>query len=351
VLQSVAVVGIYGLGVLTVLVAALPAVLRRRPGGSGLATVAAGLVGLAALFGAGVERLSQDDGRMVPNVLLRLVQPNIDQSQKWVDELRLAHFRQQLEMSARPSITPVTAVIWAETAVQYDLSHDGGARSLLAQALPQGSIALVGGLRASDPLIAERLVWNSIYAVDGAGSVIATYDKAHLVPFGEYVPFRGVLPIDRIVPGRIDFVPGSGPRTVEVPGLPPFSPLVCYEVIFPEEVVAADGPRPQWLLNVTNDGWYGLTAGPHQHFAIAQTRAVEQGLPLVRVANTGISGIVDPYGRITTSLALGTEGIVDAPLPAALARPTPYAQWGDGGFWLLVLLNLAIGLTMSRRTA
>jgi apolipoprotein N-acyltransferase len=191
----------------------------------------------------------------------------------------------------------------------------------------------------------------AVSLVDGTGSILATYDKAHLVPFGEYMPLSRILPFDRVVPGRVGFVAGSGPRTVDVPGVPPFSPLVCYEVIFPEEVVASDGPRPQWLLNVTNDGWYGLTAGPHQHFAIARTRAVEQGLPLVRAANTGISGVVDAYGRVVASIPLGTEGILDAPLPAALARPTPYAQWGDAGFWLLVVLNLAMGLTISRRSA
>lgn len=348
VLQTVAAIGIYGLGVLTVAVAALPAVLRRRPGLAGYGVVAAGLAGLAALYLSGTERLAAPSPGLVPGVTLRLVQPNIDQSEKWRDDLRLAHFSKQLEMSARPSDTPITAVIWAETAVPYLLSREPEAQRMIGAALPDGAVALVGAPRASDPAIPELMLWNSLYAIDGGGSVTAIYDKAHLVPFGEYVPFRTILPIDRVVPGHVDYTPGSGPRTLDVAGLPPVSPLICYEVIFPGQVVAPDGPRPGWLLNITNDGWYGMTAGPHQHFAIARTRAVEQGLPLVRVANTGISGVVDARGTVLATLGLGEEGVLDVGLPAALPTPTPYSVWGDRAFWLLVILNLGIGLTLGR---
>jgi len=161
------------------------------------------------------------------------------------------------------------------------------------------------------------------------------------VPFGEYVPFhlRELFDLSKITPGSADFSAGPGPTTLALPGLPPFSPLICYEAIFPEEAVAADR-RPAWLLNVTNDGWFGTSSGPHQHFASARFRAVEQGLPLVRAANTGISAVVDGYGRVQAALGLGRSGVIDAPLPVALP-PTVYARYGDWS--VLALLILALG--------
>jgi apolipoprotein N-acyltransferase len=162
------------------------------------------------------------------------------------------------------------------------------------------------------------------------------------VPFGEYVPFhlRELFDLSKVTPGSADFSAGPGPATLAVDSLPPFSPLICYEAIFPEEVVAA-GRRPAWLLNVTNDGWFGISSGPHQHFISARFRAVEQGLPLVRAANTGISAVVDPYGRILGMLALGRSGVIDAPLPVALPE-TIYGRFGD--LTLLLLLLIAVPL-------
>jgi len=178
-------------------------------------------------------------------------------------------------------------------------------------------------------------------------SVVATYDKSHLVPFGEYVPLRDILPIQKITPGTRDFAAGPGPRTLVLPGLPPVGPLICYEAIFPAEAV--DGAnRPAWLLNVTNDSWYGVTSGPFQHFAIARVRAVEEGLPMIRVGNNGISAAIDPYGRVVKRLGLDSIGILDVPLPKALA-PTLYARFHDAGFWLLLVVELAVvgGLAFS----
>jgi apolipoprotein N-acyltransferase len=177
--------------------------------------------------------------------------------------------------------------------------------------------------------------------------VVATYDKFHLVPFGEYMPLRGVLPVAAIAAGAVDFSAGSGPASLDLPGLPPVSPLICYEVIFPA-AVKDPGQRPDWLLNLTNDAWYGISAGPHQHFAIARVRAVEEGLPLVRAANTGISGVVDAYGRIVGQLALGVRGVVDAPLPASLPT-TPYGRFGDTIF-VVMLISFALATTWARQT-
>ena len=140
-------------------------------------------------------------------------------------------------------------------------------------------------------------VWNSLVAIDHEGAIRASYDKSHLVPFGEYVPLRSVLPIQKITPGTIDFSAGDGPRTITLPGLPPFSPLICYEAIFPDAVIDP-AHRPDWLLNITDDAWYGNTSGPYQHVAIARLRAIEEGLPLARDGDNGISAMFDPYGRV-----------------------------------------------------
>ncbi|MBM3522343.1 MAG: apolipoprotein N-acyltransferase, partial [Alphaproteobacteria bacterium] len=176
----------------------------------------------------------------------------------------------------------------------------------------------------------------------GNGEIRATFDKFHLVPFGEYVPLRGVLPIERIAPGPVDFSPGPGPRTVRLPGLPAFSPLICYEIIFPRRAIDPD-ERPEWILNVTNDAWFGLSAGPYQHFATARFRAVEEGLPVVRVANGGITAVIDAQGRVRARMGLGTRGILDAALPPAIPPP-PYARYGDG-----LLLALALGIAIAGR--
>ncbi|MEJ0071686.1 MAG: apolipoprotein N-acyltransferase [Pseudomonadota bacterium] len=164
------------------------------------------------------------------------------------------------------------------------------------------------------------------------------------------MPLSHVLPIARIAPGGGDgFSAGPGPRSLRLPGLPPVGPLICYEVIFPGEVIDPDD-RPAWLLNLTNDAWYGDSSGPYQHFASARARAVEQGLPLVRAANTGISGVIDPYGRVIARLGLGRAGVVDALLPRGLPDATVYQRFGGGILAFLLLAGLAAAI-LSRRHA
>ena len=197
---------------------------------------------------------------------------------------------------------------------------------------------ITGALRATPPSVRPTQVWNSIEAIDPSGAIRARYDKAHLVPFGEYVPFGDVLPLHKITPGSIDLSAGPGPRTIALAGLPPFSPIICYEAIFPGAVIDAKA-RPAWILNATNDAWYGRSSGPYQHFAIARTRAVEEGLPLVRVANNGISGVIDPAGRIVARTGLDDITYADIALPAP-AAPTLYEAAGDWLFAAMLLLGL-----------
>lgn len=351
VLQVAALTGIYGLGLLTVLAAALPAALgaaevpARRTAGACLAA----LLVLAAGAGWGAWRLATATDDTVPGVRLRLVQPNILQSLKWAPEEREANFRRHLALARAPGFEDVTHIVWPETAVPFFLGEDRARRLAVAAATPPGGLTLTGAPRVERSPGRPPRYWNSLEVIDDRGERVAVYDKFHLVPFGEYMPLRRWLPVAAIAAGSTDFSAGPGPRTLEVPGLPPVSPLICYEIIFPGAVKDANH-RPAWLLNITNDAWYGHTAGPHQHFAIARVRAVEEGLPLVRVANTGISGVVDAYGRVRARLALGTQGVLDSPLPVPLANTPPYGLTGD---WILVLMLMSlVGIsTLARHRA
>jgi apolipoprotein N-acyltransferase len=341
VLQSTAWVGIYGLSFLTVLAAALPALLgtpwltplpqarRAAP-----AVAAALLILVPAL--AGAIRLELLPTRLT-ETWLRLVQPSIPQTLKWDPAAAEDNFRRLVELSSAPTTHRLTAILWPEAAATFLIERDAPRRAVLAALAPRNGYVITGALRANEPPAPVGEVWNSIEAVDGDGRIRAAYDKAHLVPFGEYVPFRSVLPLKKIVPGNIDLSPGPGPQTVTLPGLAPFSPSVCYEAIFPGAAIDR-AARPAWIFNVTNDAWYGRSSGPYQHFAIARTRAVEEGLPLVRVANNGISGVVDPTGRVLARTNLDDVTYADIALPAA-APPTLYARFGD----LIFLALLVIG--------
>jgi apolipoprotein N-acyltransferase len=222
----------------------------------------------------------------------------------------------------------VNAVIWPETAATVFLDRSDDWRAYVAAAAPPGGLLITGTLRGDPPQGEPKRYWNSLAVIDPHARIVATADKFHLVPLGEYVPLRDILGpfVGKLTAGAGDFSAGPGPVTVHAPGLPPFSPLICYEVIFPGAVTDPKD-RPDWLLNVTNDGWFGRSPGPFQHFASARFRAVEEGLPLARAANTGITAMVDPFGRIVAALPLGTEGTLDVLLPAPLA-PTLFARTG-----------------------
>lgn len=353
VLQSVSLFGVYGLGLLTALVAALPAVLADPlvPRARGAAAVAAGLTLFVALGLWGAWRLAGASAETVPGVRLRLVQAAIDQRLKWASGERERNVQQHLQLSAaQPSQSssarpaqPVTHVIWPETAVPFFIDQDARLRQVLGSVAPPGGLVITGAPRTTLDAGGERRYYNSMIAIDGSGAIDGSFDKFHLVPFGEYMPLRRWLPVGAIAGNGAEFSAGPGPVTLDLKGLPPVSPLICYEGIFPSAVLDT-GHRPDWLLNLTNDAWYGETAGPHQHFAIVRLRAVEEGRPLVRVANTGISGVVDAYGRVTALLGLGERGFVDADLPKAPAGVTLFGRIGDTTFALLLAGCFLAGL-------
>ena len=228
----------------------------------------------------------------------------------------------------------IDIVIWPETAVPFPLADSPDALLAIGAVLPTGTSLVVGSGRivdtagAEDQLITQR-VYNSLLVIDDQGRVTGSYDKIHLVPFGEYLPLQDFLEslgVMQLTGVRGGFSVGSGSRRLAVPGAPLASPLICYEIIFPDEITER-GERPGWLLNVTNDAWFGTSAGPYQHFHQAQVRAIEQGLPVARAANTGISAVIDPYGRILAEIGLGEKGVLDADLPK-VGPTTPFVQFG-----------------------
>jgi apolipoprotein N-acyltransferase len=346
VVQFASLFGTYGLSLLTVVVAAMPAVLL-QPKRRHVAAVAVSLFSLLVIAAWGAWRLPAGPMPSVAGVKLRLVQGNVTQTAKWLPEMREQHLRDYLQLTMLPGHDQVTAVVWPETAVPYFLDYEPGVRRAIASVTPPGGVVITGAVRGTPPDVKPFQIWNSLQAVDGEGAIIATYDKVHLVPFGEYMPLRGILPLSKITPGSVDFTAGVGLRTLALPGLPPVGPTICYEDIFPAEVAALN-LRPEWLLNITNDGWFGISAGPYQHFAAARLRAVEEGLPMIRDANTGVTGVVDPYGRVVAELVLGTQGILDSELPQPLATPNPFARWGGAMVCLLLTLVSLASLVWRR---
>jgi apolipoprotein N-acyltransferase len=347
-IQLAAVTGTWGVTLMTLIAFGSPAIAGESsaPRSQRLVAVPIALLLLGANFFFGTDRLAGSVPASVEGVQLRLVQPNIPQTLKWDTSLAEEHVLKLIRMSISGD-TPheVTDVIWPETAVPFALERNPGLAEALAAAVPSGGLLITGIPRVSQT--SSGPAWhNGMVALDGTGRVRATFDKFHLVPFGEYVPIRWIPGVDRIAPGETDFTAGPGPTTLELPGLPPVSPLICYEVIFPG-AVADPASRPAWLLNLTNDAWFGLSTGPHQHFASARLRAVEEGLPLVRVANTGISGVIDPYGRVLAKLELGREGVIDTTLPRALPF-TPYARFGDWIVGSIMLMVLALAVAARR---
>lgn len=339
-LQIAAITGVYGLTLITVLAAAMPAVLAdARP--QRWLPVALALALPALAWAGGALRLAAGSDAVVPGVTLALVQPDIPESLKWDPRLAVTHLSRLAELSRKGRAQGATHIIWPESAVPWSLAQSPALLRLLGSLAPPGGALVTGAPRVAGQG-ADFRAWNSLSVIDPEGRITATYDKFHLVPFGEYMPFRWLLPLDKLAPGPTDFSAGPGPRTIAIPGAPPAGPLICYEAIFPHEVVD-ESHRPGWLLNVTNDGWFGISSGPYQHFAAARMRSVEEGLPLVRVANTGISAMVDGYGRLQARLGLGREGVLMASLPASLPE-TPFARFGNAIVLICIAVCAAAGL-------
>ena len=349
VLQAGSLFGVHGLSFITMLCFALLAMLPTIAQPSLRAVVIACALGIPATLGVwGEIRLAGAPTEFVPGVKLRLVQPNSSLAQKWLPQNREPALRTMVDLSRRDGFQDLSLVIWPESSAPFDLVNDQIHRRIAGQAAPPHGLVLAGAPRLKAKEGGGWQFWNSLTAIDENGQVQAVYDKAHLVPFGEYVPFRGKIPLQRVASTMGDFSAGPGPRTVELPGFPSVAPAICYESIFPGEVVSRTDPRPQWLVVITNDGWFGISAGPYQHFAAGRMRAIEEGLPMARAANTGISGVVDAYGRVLTILELGQQGIVDSALPMATPDTTPYGRWANYTVFVLLITAALIALGTTR---
>lgn len=357
--QSASLVGLWGLTLLALAIFASPATLadaRDRTQHPWLPVI----VSAFALFlmGAfGWHRLANNEIANVEGVRLRLMQPNISQNLKWQPEQRPAVMRRYLSLSDqatapdRQGVKDITHLIWPESAFPFFLDREPQALAQIGELLPPGVSLITGAIRLDAPLPGrtDARVFNSIRVLRDNGAIIATYDKRYLVPFGEFLPFQSLLEaigLQQLTRVRGGFTAGTRRRALEIPGLPPTAPLICYEAIYPGYVLP-EGARPRWILNLTNDAWFGITPGPYQHFAQARLRAVEEGLPLVRVANNGISAIVDPLGRIVRLLPLGSDGLIDGALPEAL-EGTVYSRHRNGPVLLLAII-FAIGALAARR--
>lgn len=358
--QVASLVGLHGLTFLSIAIFAAPATLWRT--GSGRPALAPSIVAVLALSliaGFGTWRLSAPASATVPGVKLRLLQPNISQGASFAPENKDAILSRYFAMSDRPTdsakggVRDVTHLIWPESAFPFILSRDPQALEDISEFLGGGATLITGAARVETSESGESNYYNSIVVLDHDGLRSERYDKQHLVPFGEYVPLESVLEkvgVTQFVQAPGGFTPGSGPHLLHVYGLPPAMPLVCYEAIFPAEIgdAVSGATRPDWMLNVTDDAWFGLTPGPHQHYAQARLRAIELGLPLVRAANSGISAVVDGFGRETVAAPLGVEAVLDAALPRPLP-PTWQSRLGSIGAAVIAIVFLAASVGGGRK--
>ena len=346
IMQSAALFGVYGLTLVTVLFGASLAelfshkLLWRLP--------AAMTAIFVVMFAGGELRLNTVKIDTVSDVHLRIVQPNIAQADKYKPALIDENWNRLISLSVAPAKQKPTHIIWPEAAPPFVLTRSSEALDQIAVLTGQDRVLMTGALRAlrhGD----HMNYYNSFYVFGHGGQMIDVYDKFHLVPFGEYLPFESVfkkIGLTKVVGIDGSFATGDGPHTLDIPGAPQAGPLICYEILFPDEVVGAT--RPAWFVNVTDDSWFGPWAGPRQHLLVAQMRAIEQGIPVVRAANTGISAVIDPLGQVRAQLGLNRTGVLDADLPGVI-ESTPYARAGWYSF-LLLLLSCIVAARLSVRT-
>ena len=345
--QLAALIGMSGLTLLILLWAATPLMMIKGQRGMALAI----LLALPLSWAWGEWRLRETPTQYVDGVNIRIVQPSVSQSDTWRNTHARAIYDELLQLSAQPSTNgkAITHIIWPESIVPFLIDESSEGRAELAKVLAGHTNLLTGAVRRSAPT-AQADYFTSVLVFDGDANVIGRYDKWHLVPGGEYLPLEWILaPLGfrHLVNVPESFSAGPGPESIAVPGAGFAGPQICYEAIFAGAATSMT-PRPDWLVNVTNDGWFGNSAGPYQHLAQLRLRAIEQGLPIVRAANTGISAIIDATGRYLIQSKMGDIKILDSPLPQPIIA-TIYSQFGDFGFVLLLLLGWVLAFAIVNR--
>ena len=339
-------IGTYGLSGLVVLLGgalllALGSDQRRAAAGTALAVI--GLC--AAAWGVAAAERSGPLGKMV-----RIVQPNIGQQNKWDPGFRDENFRRQQRLTGAPLAEP-RLVLWPEAATPDYIGVDPRARSRIAGLIGPRDIIMLGAVElVFGPDGMTDAAYNSLFALDSTGRILGRYDKAHLVPYGEYLPMRPLLSrigLSRLAPGDKDFLSGPGPRNILLPGFGRAGVQICYEIIFSGDVVD-DEERPDFIFNPSNDAWFGAF-GPPQHLAQARLRALEEGLPVLRATPTGISAVIDRHGRLLQSIPTGIEGVIDTRLPPP-GQATLFARFGNLTPFAFVLLLVAGAVAVRRKT-
>ncbi|MCB9989018.1 MAG: apolipoprotein N-acyltransferase [Rhodospirillales bacterium] len=353
--QFASIAGIYGLTLLTIFWAALPGFLLIQDGPRKQKALWIAFTALAfvSVYAYGYIRLAHAEQNYRDDLVIRLVQPNINQADKWLPEKAGENLGKLLSLSfpEPENQTNPTLIVWPETALSFRLMDMPSVREALRDVLGlyANDVYLATGLLRRDTQDnGETRYYNSLVVYDRNLTPVAIYDKSHLVPFGEYIPFQKWLTLTPFVKFS-GFDAGDGPRTLSAGSLPPFSPLICYEIIFPGQAVYRGHSKPAFILNVTNDGWYGDSPGPYQHYVQSRFRAIEEGLPVVRSANTGISALTDSYGRSLVKMSLSTENSENISIPNNEFTTTPYAYLRDKLFWGSVLSICFVCVFLSRR--
>lgn len=362
--QGASLLGAYGMTTLTVFMyaafapLALPGVLKRRAG-----LAALGVLCMAGLWMYGAARLS-GASRQKTDLIVRVVQPDIPQSTKWDRHAFQQIVRRYVNLTSRPSSRPPDVVVWPEGALPYDASDllspnssEPWVQTAIAQALSPGETLFMGGYRSEPAGRGKLQYFNSIIGLQRSGNtlkVVAHYDKYRLVPFGEYLPFDDLmdkLGVKALTHLGDSFSAGEPPAPIKTPGAPDVQPLICYEGLYPGLAWRADH-RAAWILNVSNDAWFGPTSGPLQHFNLSSYRAIEAGVPMVRATPTGVSAVIDAYGRALPNMERGEQesGVIDTQLPT-VAPQTLYSLVGDLIFWLMTVAGLAVAAPWRRLIA
>lgn len=348
-IQTASLFGTYGLSLCVLLICGAPFLILSSDKKQILTgiIISAGLI----IFIAGYGFWRTENYTYIPSdTRIRLVQPSIPQKMKWNKETLEKNLQEYISLSTENNPEDIDFVIWGETASPFPLDFDLRRLAEVSAAVPPYGYLMTGSLRYEISAEGSYQPLNSMFVINSDGRIIASYDKSHLVPFGEYIPFKTYLPdsFRPITQSLADFKSGSGPQTVNIVSQPPFGPLICYEIIFPDQVINKKNP-PQWLVNFTNDGWYGKSQGPYQHLVTTQLRAVEEGLTVVRAANSGISAVISPLGQILAAIPLGVRQTLDYSLPKQLSVPALYGRLGNIIPLILAFAGLLIAFIVAKR--
>jgi apolipoprotein N-acyltransferase len=347
--QSVSVIGSYGLNFLTIFwgaVLGLWVIYPRRKTSIIIFNIA--LISFIATYAFGQYRLENATPEFAPNINLQIIQANISQEAKWDSKKLVQNFEKHIQLTAQKEKTQSqNIIVWPETALPPAFINNAAVNERIYSVLGANDILLTGALNVTKGLETDETQYhNALLLWSAEQRAKQLYSKSHLVPFGEYIPFQKFIPLPTVT-SFSGFDKGAGTQTIKVGNKPSFSPLICYEIIFPHQSALKDENRPHYILTITNDGWYGNSPGPYQHFVQSRFRAIETGLPVVRSANTGISGVLDPYGRAVVSSQYNEAISLSSKLPISTVNETIYFYWGDKPFIALILIVFA--LTVRRK--